>query len=252
MTEVLLAVGTRKGLFIGRPARRLLGVRRGPHFEAQAVYSVAIDTRGRALGCWSAGTARTGGRRCSTPTTWAAPGPNRPGPPSSSHPTRGRRWSGCGSCTRPRPNRTWCTRARSRPRCTARRTVGSPSSWSGRCGSIPRAPSGCRAAVVRACTPCSPTRATRGRSRWPSPPRACSAPWTAAPAGRRPTPGCPPCSCRTPTRSSGSACTRWPGTRRTPTGCISRTTGASTAATTRACTGRTSARDCPRPSGSRW
>jgi hypothetical protein len=46
MTEVLLAVGTRKGLFIGR--------RRGggawefdetPYFNAQAVYSVAVDTR---------------------------------------------------------------------------------------------------------------------------------------------------------------------------------------------------------------
>ncbi|MET7790632.1 exo-alpha-sialidase [Streptomyces sp900116325] len=45
MTDVLLTVGTRKGLFIGR--------RRGgawefgaPHFNAQAIYSIAIDTRG--------------------------------------------------------------------------------------------------------------------------------------------------------------------------------------------------------------
>ncbi len=49
MTEVLLAVGTRKGLFL---ARREAGRRRlagwefdGPHFNAQAVYSVAVDTR---------------------------------------------------------------------------------------------------------------------------------------------------------------------------------------------------------------
>ncbi|MFG2331560.1 WD40/YVTN/BNR-like repeat-containing protein [Streptomyces sp. NPDC048604] len=44
MSDVLLTVGTRKGLFIGR--RR--GGRwdfDGPHFNAQAVYSVAIDTR---------------------------------------------------------------------------------------------------------------------------------------------------------------------------------------------------------------
>ncbi|MFD7443709.1 WD40/YVTN/BNR-like repeat-containing protein [Streptomyces sp. NPDC059909] len=44
MTDVLLAVGTRKGLFIGR--RR--GGRwdfDGPHFNAQAVYSIGIDTR---------------------------------------------------------------------------------------------------------------------------------------------------------------------------------------------------------------
>ncbi|RSS78824.1 exo-alpha-sialidase, partial [Streptomyces sp. WAC02707] len=45
--DVLLTVGTRKGLFIGR--------RRGgrwefddPAFPAQAVYSVAVDTRGPA------------------------------------------------------------------------------------------------------------------------------------------------------------------------------------------------------------
>lgn len=31
------------------------------------------------------------------------------------------------------------------------------------CGSTRPAPAGCRAAAVRACTPCSPTRATRAR-----------------------------------------------------------------------------------------
>ncbi|ROQ73105.1 hypothetical protein EDD95_5751 [Streptomyces sp. CEV 2-1] len=44
MTDVLLTVGTRKGLFIGR---RHDGAWKfdGPHFNAQAIYSVAIDTR---------------------------------------------------------------------------------------------------------------------------------------------------------------------------------------------------------------
>jgi hypothetical protein len=49
MTDVLLAVGTRKGLFL---ARREVSARQagdwefeGPHFNAQAVYSVAFDTR---------------------------------------------------------------------------------------------------------------------------------------------------------------------------------------------------------------
>ncbi|MFR9675660.1 WD40/YVTN/BNR-like repeat-containing protein [Streptomyces sp. TR02-1] len=49
MTDVLLAVGTRKGLFLARRSAE----RRarpdwefdGPHFNAQAVYSVAVDTR---------------------------------------------------------------------------------------------------------------------------------------------------------------------------------------------------------------
>ncbi|KAF4409722.1 MULTISPECIES: exo-alpha-sialidase [Streptomyces] len=45
MSDVLLAVGTRKGLFLGR--RRAGGDWEfdGPHFNAQAVYSIGIDTR---------------------------------------------------------------------------------------------------------------------------------------------------------------------------------------------------------------
>ncbi|CAM5237105.1 hypothetical protein SMICM304S_06845 [Streptomyces microflavus] len=46
MTDVLLAVGTRKGLFIGAPTTGRLGDRRIPRFNAQAVYSVAARTRG--------------------------------------------------------------------------------------------------------------------------------------------------------------------------------------------------------------
>lgn len=79
MTEVLLAVGTRKGLFLGR--------RRGgawefadPDFPAQAIYSVALDTRGPTPGSWSAATAGTGALPCSTPTIWARPGPSRNSP----------------------------------------------------------------------------------------------------------------------------------------------------------------------------
>ncbi|GAA3368327.1 sialidase family protein [Streptomyces sannanensis] len=44
MTDVLLTVGTRKGLFVGR--RRGGGWEfEGPHFNAEAIYSVAIDNR---------------------------------------------------------------------------------------------------------------------------------------------------------------------------------------------------------------
>src|SRR5918996_592512 len=46
MTEVLLAVGTRKGLFIGRRRGSAWEFDESPYFNAQAVYSVAIDTRG--------------------------------------------------------------------------------------------------------------------------------------------------------------------------------------------------------------
>lgn len=46
MTEVLLAVGTRKGLFIGRRRGGVWEFDESPYFNAQALYSVAVDTRG--------------------------------------------------------------------------------------------------------------------------------------------------------------------------------------------------------------
>ncbi|MEV6109188.1 exo-alpha-sialidase [Streptomyces sp. NPDC051940] len=45
MSDVLLAAGTRKGLFLGRRTNGAWELD-GPHFNAQAVYSVGIDTRG--------------------------------------------------------------------------------------------------------------------------------------------------------------------------------------------------------------
>jgi photosystem II stability/assembly factor-like uncharacterized protein len=46
MTEVLLAVGTQKGLFLGRSRDRDVWEFTGPHFPMNAVYSVGIDRRG--------------------------------------------------------------------------------------------------------------------------------------------------------------------------------------------------------------
>ncbi|UNT00388.1 exo-alpha-sialidase [Streptomyces tubbatahanensis] len=50
MTDVLLAVGTRKGLFLARQKTGQRGTGSwefaGPHFNAQAVYSLSIDRRG--------------------------------------------------------------------------------------------------------------------------------------------------------------------------------------------------------------
>ena len=45
MAEVLLAVGTQKGLFLGRSHDRRHWVLDGPHFTMNSVYSVALDTR---------------------------------------------------------------------------------------------------------------------------------------------------------------------------------------------------------------
>jgi hypothetical protein len=46
MTEVLLAVGTRKGLFLARGRKGAWTFDEEPLFPSQAVYSVALDTRG--------------------------------------------------------------------------------------------------------------------------------------------------------------------------------------------------------------
>ncbi|MEV6209885.1 sialidase family protein [Kitasatospora sp. NPDC051914] len=49
MTEVLLAVGTRKGLFLGRSSDREKWEFTGPHFAMNAVYSLAVDRRDGAV-----------------------------------------------------------------------------------------------------------------------------------------------------------------------------------------------------------
>ncbi|GFM95710.1 hypothetical protein Sfulv_05210 [Streptomyces fulvorobeus] len=78
MTDVLLTVGTRKGLFTGR-RRDGAWEFGGPHFNAQAIYSIAIDTRRETPGCSSAATARTGAPPSSTPTISGRPGSSRSG-----------------------------------------------------------------------------------------------------------------------------------------------------------------------------
>lgn len=46
MAETLLCIGTRKGLFLARSEDRAAWKIDGPHFKSDAVYSVAVDTRG--------------------------------------------------------------------------------------------------------------------------------------------------------------------------------------------------------------
>lgn len=45
MADVLLTVGTRKGLFIGRRRGGAWEFDETPYFNAQAVYAIAVDTR---------------------------------------------------------------------------------------------------------------------------------------------------------------------------------------------------------------
>ncbi|CAO0825507.1 hypothetical protein SMICM17S_05522 [Streptomyces microflavus] len=79
MTDVLLTVGTRKGLFIGRRHEGNWKIE-GPHFNAQAIYSVAVDTRGSTPRLLAGGDSAHWGRPSSTPTTWARAGSSRSAP----------------------------------------------------------------------------------------------------------------------------------------------------------------------------
>ncbi|MEN3585865.1 MULTISPECIES: WD40/YVTN/BNR-like repeat-containing protein [unclassified Streptomyces] len=55
MPEVVLAVGTRKGLFLARRRNGSWEFDEEPRFPAQAVYSVALDTRGERPRMWAGG-----------------------------------------------------------------------------------------------------------------------------------------------------------------------------------------------------
>ena len=137
MTDVLLAVGTRKGLFIGRGGAAAHGSSTARISTRRPCTRSRSTPAGPRPGCWPAATARTGARRCSTPTTSAGPGPSPPSP-AVKFPQGHRGLAGAGLAAasgRPRRTRTWCTRARNRPRCSAPRTAARPSSSYGRCGS---------------------------------------------------------------------------------------------------------------------
>ena len=257
MADVLLAVGTRKGLFLARqrPADGSGDWEfTGPHFNAQAVYSVAIDTRAaRVARLLAGGTARTGARRSSTPTTWADLDGARAARRQVPEGHRG--LAGAGVAVAPggarEPDVVY---AGTEPAALFRSEDGGESfelvrplwehptrsEWVPGGGgeglhtvlTDPRDPQrrdgrGLHGGVFR----------TRGRRRE-----------LGSPSNSGVSRGVP---ARIRTRSSASACTRSRGTRRTRTGCICRTTGGCTAATTRARTGPTSARACRPTSASR-
>ena len=96
--------------------------------------------------------------------------------------------------------------------------------------------SGAPASAARPSTRCSRTPTTRVGDGGASRPAASTRPPTAGRPGSRATTGSAPSSCprASSTPSSGSACTRSPGTRRGPSGSTCRTTAGSTAPTTTA------------------
>src|ERR1019366_6554864 len=91
---------------------------------------------------------------------------------------------------------------------------------------------------------------TRTASWSPCPPAACTGPRTAGTPGRPPTRASGSPSCRTPTPSSASACTRSPRIPTARTASTCRTTSVCTAATTGAASGYRSLGACPPTSAS--
>ena len=166
MAGTVVMIGTRKGLWIAtgderRPAawdlrRSRRAAQRGPCRRGRPA------RRGRdGPGCsWPASTG-TGVRRCSAPTTSAAPGTRAPTARSASPRTPAARWRRSGRSPRRRATRTWSGPAPSRRRCSARPTAAGPSRWSARCGTTRTASSGAPASAGRPSTPCCRTRPTR-------------------------------------------------------------------------------------------
>lgn len=163
MTDVLLTVGTRKGLFIGR--------RRGgtwefddPHFNAQAIYSIAIDTRREVPRLLVGGDSAHWGPSVfhsdDLGATWVEPRQPAVKFPEFTGASLERVWQ-LHPAGPEAPDVVYA--GTERRRCSVPRTAGSPSSWSARCGSIRRVRSGCRAAAERDCTPSSRTRGMPGR-----------------------------------------------------------------------------------------
>lgn len=88
MTETVLLVGTKKGLWIGRSdAARRRWQWSKPKFLMRGIYGLGIDTACRRPGCSSAARANTGGGASTAPTTWAAPGARTPASRYGSPPT---------------------------------------------------------------------------------------------------------------------------------------------------------------------
>ena len=125
MTD-LLAIGTRKGLWLARSDddRRTWTVD-GPHLLAQEVAAVSRrHPSATARGCSPASSTATGARRSCGPTTSAPPGRRPTTAPSASPRTPAPRWPACGSCApTPPTGPTSSGPAASRTRCGAAPTA---------------------------------------------------------------------------------------------------------------------------------
>lgn len=80
MPEVLLAVGTQKGLFLGRSPDRKAWEFTGPHFPMNAVYSVGVDRRGGRVRLLAGADSSHWGPSCGGRTTWARTGGSQTSP----------------------------------------------------------------------------------------------------------------------------------------------------------------------------
>jgi hypothetical protein len=161
MSEAVLLIGTKKGLWVGRSdAERHKWELEGPQFEMQGVYSVGIDTRGDRPRLFVGGTSEHWGPAVfhsdDLGRSWDEPPKGSITFPEDTGASLG---SGRSSPAH-RTSRTSSMPVPNRPRCGGRPTEASPSSSSAACGSTPTARSGVRGSAVRRSTACCRTRRT--------------------------------------------------------------------------------------------
>ena len=144
MSEAVLLIGTKKGLWIGRSdAERRKWTVDGPQFEMQGIYSVGIDTRGARPRLFAGGTSEHWGPSVfhsdDLGKTWDEPPRARSASPR--RPTH--RWSASGRSSRHRPTSRASSRpGASRPHCGGPTTGERRSSWSTACGTTRTARTG--------------------------------------------------------------------------------------------------------------
>lgn len=153
MTDVLLTAGTRKGLFIGRRHGGTWEIT-GPHFNAQAIYSVAVDTRGDTPRILVGGDSAHWGPSVfhsdDLGGTWVEPRQPAVKFPKSTGASLERVWQ-LHPAGPEAPDVVYA--GTGKPLCSVPRTGASRSSWSVRSGSTRPAHGGSRAAAARGCTP---------------------------------------------------------------------------------------------------
>ncbi len=159
---VLLAIGTRKGLWLARRNDRGSWTLDGPHLPGQEVAAVAVDVRRPSPRILAGGGTMHFGPTVNLSddmgATWQEPEKGAIEFPADTGAALARVWQ---LLPDPAGRRTWSGPAANRRRCGAATTAVSISRWSGRCGTTRIGRTGIRARVglpfTRSCRTSAPS-----------------------------------------------------------------------------------------------